>query len=128
MKRKLTLLLFLSVMWIASSAQQFVINSDSLSCFTYPELRTLGIIINERNEFRDLLNISETKEAYFIQELDAFKQIEADLTRVVALKDSIINIHQLHLTQLSKQNKKLKLNNKIIIGIGLSLGALILIK
>ena len=88
----------------------------------------MGIIINERNEFRDLLNISETKEAYFIQELDAFKQIEADLTRVVALKDSIINIHQLHLTQLSKQNKKLKLNNKIIIGIGLSLGALILIK
>ena len=115
-------------MWIASSAQRYVINGDSLSCFTDPDLRTIAIIINERNKLRDLLKLSETEKAYFNQELDAYRQIEADLTRVVALNDSIIGLNAIQMTQLSKQNKKLRWTNRIIIGGSLLVGTFVILR
>ena len=129
MIKKIALAFFLLVMWTVSFAQQYVIQGDSVSCFTHPELRSLAIIITDRDECRDLLTLSQTKEAYYEQIIDTYKDIEASLTRVVALKQNLIDIHLKENAELTHRNKKLRFNNKLTVGIAiLAIAGIIYIK
>ena len=115
------------LMSIASYGQVFVIENDSLFCYTDAEIRKIATKFADGDECDELLRVSYQKELTYVTLIDSHSSIEASLMDEIALKDQIISLHIADNKLLISELKKMKRKNRLIyIGAG-AVGCLLIL-
>ena len=115
------------LMSIASFGQVFVINNDSLYCYTDAEIRKIATKFIDGDECDELLKVSYQKELTYITLIDTHSSIEASLMSELQIKDAIINLHLADKGLLESELKRLKRKTRLIyIGAG-AVGCLLIL-
>ena len=125
MIRKILLWLFLATAWTASSAQVFLINGDSMYCYTDAEIRAIATKIVEREGCLETVSIMNSQIDLLHEGMDANREsFQAELN----IKDQTI---QMHLDQRKDYESALtdwkRKYNRTLIGAGAGLVVIMLL-
>lgn len=101
------LLLFYLVLmsWIPSSAQVYLIDGDSLHCFTSDEVRKLMVMSIDLQQQSELLINCQKSNEYYGKLIEGTQGIINDMKQSALIQDQI---NQTHISQIAILNKSLK--------------------
>lgn len=117
---------------IASHGQRYLINGDSLHCFTTDEVKQLIIHKIDLYESTQLLNNCKLANQYYRSQIDAGKHIITSLNSTLSLERDKFSISTERIDQLEKALKKEVRKSKAVkisgVAIVTSLAVLLILK
>lgn len=127
-KRKIVLSVCLVIAWTLSYGQKYLINGDSLYCYTDQEIRQIAIKLVERTGCLDELQATEQQVEACQSMVSNYQGIESALRADIEIKTHIIDLHvqqdRAYEDQIKAWRRKY---NRTVIGGGVALLGLIVL-
>ena len=96
-------------------------------CYKADELRGIYSIIVKSDECADLLKLYRQKEINYIDQIRIHKSIEADMERVISIKDNMILVRNDEVISLRKAVKAQRRKSILVVTIASVVSGLVLI-